>query len=168
MKRIGFAAIALALISIGFGAGYWYRASHPSAQAEMEDYALSNVLGVVGYYHYVLKGDTVNLRELLDVNLNDHLSRVRRYQGAISDDRFTAAKIRSLNAAALLWDAHPPFTSKQWRESPSRSEWEELTASNVQLLQWAKQQCAQTPSLRCKSPNPTLERDAPQAARPSP
>jgi hypothetical protein len=158
MKRIAPAAIASALISIGFGAGYGYRAAYPPPQAEMEDYALSNVLGVVGYYHYVLQGDTVNLRELLDVDLNDHLSRVRRSQGAIADEQFAAAKIRSLNAAALLWDAHPPFKSKQWQVSPSRSEWEQLTASNLALLQWAKQQCAQKPSLQCKSPNSTLEK----------
>ena len=160
MKRLALGAIGLMVLSIGFGAGYWYRAIHPSAQAEMEDYALSNVLGVVGYYHYVLKGDTTNLRELLDVNLNDHLARVRRYQGAIDDEDFNAAKIRSLNAAALLWDAHPPFKSQQWQVSPSRGEWAEITSSNLQLLQWAKQQCAQTPALKCKSPDLTPHTDA--------
>jgi hypothetical protein len=160
MKRLVPIVAALAVLSIGFGAGYWYRGSQSPFQAEMEDYALSNVLGVVGYYHYVLKGDSANLRELLDVNLNDHLARVRRYQGSIDDEDFEAAKIRTLNAAALLWDAHPPFKSQQWKASPSRREWSEITASNLELLQWAKQQCAQMPSLKCKSPNSTPHTDA--------
>jgi len=160
MKRLLSALALVVVLSIGFGAGYWYRGSQSPPQAEMEGYALSNVLGVVGYYHYMLKGDTVTLRELLDVNLNDHLARVRRYQGAIDDEEFTAAKIRSLNAAALLWDAHPPFKSSQWLTSPTRREWAEITASNLELLQWAKERCAQTPSLKCKSPNTTPHADA--------
>ena len=160
MKRLAAVVVMLVVLSIGFGAGYWYRGSQASLQAEMEDYALSNVLGVVGYYQYMLKGDTVNLRELLDVYLNDHLARVRRYQGAIDDEEFTAAKTRSLNAAALLWDAHPPFKSQQWQVSPSRRERAEITAANLELLKWAKERCAQMPSLKCKSPNPTPHTDA--------
>lgn len=167
MKRLVPVVASMVVLAVGFGAGYWYRGSQSQLQAEMEDYALSNVLGVVGYYHFILKGDTSNLREILDVNLNDHLARVRRYQGAIDDEDFTAAKIRSLNAAALLWDAHPPFKSPQWQASPSRREWAEMTGSNMELLRWAKSQCAQEPSLRCKSPNSTPHSDARDVSAPA-
>ena len=160
MKRLLPFMACLLVLLVGFGAGYWYRGSDSSLRAEMEDYALSNVLDVVGYYHYMLKGDMAHLREILDVNMNGHLGRVRRYQGAIDNEQFAAAKIRTLNAAALLWDTYPPFKSPQWQSSPTRDEWAEITASNMELLQWAKGQCARMPSLKCKSPNTTPHSDA--------
>lgn len=152
---------ALVLTAAGFGAGYWYRGTHSSPQAEMEDYAVTNVLGVLGYSHYLAKGETENLRELLNVNLNDHLFRITQYQGANTSSDFLAAKIRTLNAAAIMWDEHPPFRSKQSQpdaaNAPWRGEWEQMTAKNFELLRWAQQQCSQDPSLKCRSPNKPLE-----------
>lgn len=154
-----FATVLLAALS--FGGGYWYKATHPTPQAEMEDYALVNTLGVLGYVGYLDKGQTDNLREILNVNLNDHLNRINQYQGQNTSNEFIEAKIRTLNAVALFWNQHPPFKSQQWQTTNNNSfwypEWQEITKRNFELLSWAQQQCAQNPSLNCKSPNKPLE-----------
>ena len=156
MRHIALTLSAVALALLSFGAGYWYRVIHAPPSATVEDYALANILENVGYAYFLSKGDTVQLRELLDVNLNGHLSRVRENQGAIDDEAFRASKIRTLNAAANLWEEHPPFTSDQWRENDTNkiwwSEWKESRAKNTELLLWARQQCATTPSLNCRPP----------------
>ena len=140
-------------------------------QGEMEDYALANILSEVGYAHYLAKGNVTDLRNLIDINLNGHLSRVLRYQGSVTDEAFVASKIRTLNATANLWDAKPPFAGMEAESSNQFwwHEWQEMTAKNRELLHWAKQQCIQNPSLKCSSPNLTVERDARKSgARPSP
>ncbi len=168
MKRLGLFLIFLAVAGIGFGSGYWYRDRDMALEAEMEDYTLSNVLAILGYHHYALRGDITGLRELLDVNMNDHLYRVRRYSGVIHNDAFLAAKIRTLNAAGILWDEHPPFKSKQWEDYTFKDDLQKTTSENMRLLGWAKEQCAAKPELECKSPNSAVKRDAPKAARPLP
>ena len=159
MRHLALSIVAIALLSLGFGAGYWYRSIHVRPAAELEDYALSNILEGLGYAGYLAKGDTTNLSTLLDVNLNGHLSRLREHQGAIDDEGYRAAKIRTLNALAILWEEHPPFTSDQWRENETNrlwwSEWQESRKSNSELLGWARQQCASEPSLNCKRPQPS-------------
>jgi hypothetical protein len=168
MRQIALALSAVALVLIGFGSGYWYRSAQVSPSAEIEDYALTNILEDLGYANYLSKGDTTNLRELLDVNLDGHLSRARQHQGAINDAAFGEAKIRTLNALANLWEQHPPFTSERWRENEANKgwwgEWQDSRAKNAELLRWAKQQCAATPSLNCKPPNLSLNPDASPAA----
>lgn len=158
-------AIALAvtvLTALGFGGGYWYRHSHPPMQAEMEDYALANILSEVGYAHYIARGNLTDARKIIDINLNGHLSRVLRYQGGITDDTFMASKIRALNAVANLWEVSPPFAGME-AESANQfwwQDWKEMTARNQELLKWARAQCALQASLKCASPNSTVERDA--------
>jgi hypothetical protein len=172
MKRyLGTAFAAVVIAALAFGGGYWYRHTHPPMQVEMEDYALANVLSDVGYAHYIAKGNLADARKIIDIDLNGHLSRVVRYQGSITDDAFVASKIRALNAVANLWEVSPPFAGME-AESANQfwwQEWKEMTAKNRELLDWAKQQCVQRPSLKCASPNPTVERDARKSgARPSP
>jgi hypothetical protein len=131
-------------------------------QAEMEDYALANVLEAVGYAHYIARGNLGDARKMIDVHLNGHLSRVVRYQGSIADEAFTAAKIRTLNAVASLWELNPPFVGMEAQSSNQFwwQGWKEMTAQNLELLQWARQQCGLKPSLKCASPNSTVGRDA--------
>ena len=161
MKPIVTIVAAILIAALGFGGGYWYRATHPTPQAELEDYAVANTLGVLGFVHYLDKGQTDNMRELLNVNLNDHLARINRYQGENNSNEFIEAKIRTLNAVAILWKERPPFKSKQWQLNDTNAswypEWQEITKKNFELLSWAQQQCSQNPSIKCKSPNKPSE-----------
>ena len=161
MKPIVAGIVGILIAALGFGGGYWYRATHPTPQAELEDYAVANTLGVLGFEHYLNKGQTDNLRELLNVNLNDHLARINRYQGENESKEFIEAKIRTLNAVAILWNEHPPFKSQQWQLNETNAswypEWQEITKKNFELLSWAQQQCSQNPEIKCKSPNKPLE-----------
>jgi hypothetical protein len=128
--------------------------------AEMEDYAVSNVLNQVGYVHYLNKGDTEGLRTLIDIELNSHLARVIRYQGAITDEQFLAARTRTLNAVANLWDERPPFAalSVESKNQPWWPGWEEMTKQNQELVRLAREKCAADPSLKCRARNKTVER----------
>src|SRR5919108_997891 len=162
MKRHFAIALAVVLIAAGFGGGYWYRDGHPPMQGEMEDYALANILSEVGYAHYIAKGNLTEARQIIDINLNGHLSRVLRYQGGITDDTFMASKIRALNAVANLWEVSPPFAGMEAGSANQFwwQDWKEMTGKNRELLQWAREQCTLKPSLKCASPNSTAERDA--------
>ena len=171
MKRAALIGVAAVVVLIaGFGGGYWYGHAHPTIQGEMEDYALSNVLSEVAYVHYLEKGDLEGVRNLIDIQLNTHLSRVVKYQGAITDDEFMASKTRALNAVANLWDERPPFATLTGSEDqPWWKDWQEMTRQNRELLAWARQRCAADSSLKCRSPNPTAERGVRKnSARPSP
>jgi hypothetical protein len=158
MKRaLGLTTAAVLIASLSFGAGYWYRTLHPAMQGLMEDYALANVLEEVGYAHSLEKGNLTGLRDLIDTNLSGHLSRVAYYQGSITDDMFVESKIRTLNAAANLWEARPPFAGleKENSNQPWWPKWQEMNTKNRELLQWAKGQCMQKPELKCALPTQT-------------
>ena len=126
----------------------------PSAQ-EAEDRALSAVLEHLGYLHFLARGDLRQLRGLVDTNLNGHLTRLRETRGAISNDDFRAAEIRTLNAVAVLWDEQPPFASAEWRPNETNASWwptwQASHQKNLELLRWAKEQCAMRPELKCRA-----------------
>ena len=152
------AIVAAALIVSGFGGGYWLRSAQSTSTQELEDQALGGVLEQIVYAHYIAKGDPAGMRAMIDVNLNSHLSNLRAHGGAIKDAQFEAARTRALNAAALVWEAQPPFQSPEWRENPQNSSWWRKWADdhqqNLALLHAAKIKCAATPSLQCKAQPP--------------
>ena len=162
MKRhLGITFTFFLIAALSFGSGYWYRHTTPPMQAEMEDYALTNLLNEVGYAHYIAKGNLADARKMIDINLNAHLSRIVRHEGSIADEKFIESKIRILNAVANLWDANPPFTGMETESGDQFwwQEWKEMTAKNRELLSWAKQQCVQRPPLKCASSNLVVERN---------
>lgn len=131
MKHVvGFGTAAVLVASLSFAAGYWYRALQPTMQGLMEDYVLTNVLGAVAYARYLEKGNLAGLRDLIDINLHNHLTNVVRYQGSITEEMFVDSKIRTLNAAANLWEPRPPFTSleKESSKQPWWPEWQEMNS----------------------------------------
>ena len=154
-------ALPLAIVTslvIGFGGGYAYKSFDAATSAVVEDYALTNVLGEVGYAHYLSKGEFESMRSLLDVSLNKHLSKVRTNGGVPSTPEFEAARIRILNAAAVLWERHPPFQSSEWNKNETNkiwwSEWSDDHKKNLALIQEAKAKCASVPSLNCRAQAP--------------
>ena len=152
MKRAALTAVVFALVVIAsFAGGYWYRHTH--MHAEMEDYAVANVLNQVGYVHYLNKGDTEGLRNHIDIELNSHLARVIRYKGSITDEQFLAARTRILNAVANVWDERPPFAelSAESKAQPWWPGWEEMTKQNLELVKSAREKCAADASLKCRA-----------------
>jgi len=164
-RKLGITIAALLLLAFGFATGAWYSAKHSPLRAEMEDYALANILTQVGYAGYLMKGDLAGLRKLIDVHLSGDLSRVARYQGTVADEAFIASKIRTLNAVANLWDVSPPAPMEGSAEL--RLEWQKMVATNRELLHWARERCNQNPSLKCASPDRAFKsgRAAGQAER---
>ncbi len=154
MRNPSLVVVVIALVAVAFGAGYWLRDSRGPSRAEMEDYALMNILEGVSYAAFLAKGDATQARELLDIYLNTHIARVRGYQGSANDSGFIASKIRTLNAVARLWEQHPPLSASAHATSDAAkaiwlTEWKETTAENAKLVEWAKSQCATTPALQC-------------------
>ena len=121
-------------------------------KAEMEDYALQNALEGLGYAHYLEKGDVDQVRSLIDINLSNHLGYIAKYQGNNHAKGFDGAKIRTLNAIALLWDESPPENPFMNQTEVSQG-WESILEENYVLLKWAKDQCANNPALGCKAHN---------------
>ena len=118
----------------------------------MEDYALQNVLEALGYANYLQRGNIQGARELIDLNLSNHLQYVSKYQGANQAEGFEAAKIRTLNAARILRESNPPKNPLEGQPELSK-QWESIEAQNYELLEWAKEQCASNPGLECKAHN---------------
>jgi hypothetical protein len=153
-----YAIVAAALVAASFGGGYWLRSAQSTVNQELEDQALGGVLEQVAYVHYLEKGDSTGMRAIIDVNLNSYLSKLRAHGGAINDAQFDAARTRVLNAAALIWEAQPPFQSPEWRENAQNSswwkKWTDEHQQNLALLHAAKLDCAATASLGCKTQPP--------------
>jgi hypothetical protein len=85
--RYVFLTLAVVITSaVGFGAGFYYRGSQFPPSAQMEDYALTNLLENLGYASYLRDGKSANHhRELLNVAIEGHLTRMRQSQGASND-----------------------------------------------------------------------------------
>jgi len=153
LRALAYAAAIVTFVGAGFGAGYGFRDLRVPSNAEMEDAALSSILENVGYAALIANGDILKVRDLIDVNLNNDIARVIRYHGSPKDEQFEAAKIRTLNAAARLWDERPPFatvnSTAEAINAPWLPRWREMTAENMKLLEWAKTQCANNPALKC-------------------
>ncbi|TAK82815.1 MAG: hypothetical protein EPO09_21490 [Aquabacterium sp.] len=159
MRRIAISLSLAAVLAISFTAGYFYRAYRTPASFAMEDYALTNILEDLGYMHYLAKGEHEAMRTLLDVTLNEHLSLVRLNHTGRVDAEFEAARTRTLNALAIIWDQYPPFQSAEWKENSSNafwwSEWYNGHQQNLALLKEAKAKCGATPALNCTAKLPT-------------
>ena len=123
------------------------------ARMDMEDYAIKNIINILAYSSYLDHGDVEKHRELLDIQLNDALDRIRRYQGDMSSDEFMVQKIMVLNSAALLWEERRPFQVDPFQPNAENASWignwQKMTKKNMELLQWAKQQCQGRQELHC-------------------
>jgi hypothetical protein len=158
MRKPAYLVFTTLSLVIGFGAGYYYRATNTPVTAEIEDYALTNVLEDVGYAHYLAKGNFEAMRSMIDVSLHSHLSRVRAHTGHSNDAAAEEARIRILNSVAVLWDRYPPFKAAEFQPNESNSSWlHEWSADhklNLALLKQAKETCAAKPALNCKAQAP--------------
>ena len=154
MRFVVTALVTIGIAVAGFFAGRAYEAQQISPDGRIEDYALQNVLAYLAYASYAEKGDLTAIRSFSDMNLNLNLTLVRQHAGSIQDGGFTDAKIRTLNAVALRWQAEPPFTGADYKPTPTNAfwlpEWTENHEKNLQMLAWAQSQCASSPSLQCK------------------
>lgn len=154
MRFIVTVLVAVGIAVAGFFTGRAYEAQQPSPDGRIEDYALQNVHGSMAYVGYAEKGDFAAMRRFSDIDLSLHLNLIRQHAGSIQDAEFAEAKIRTLNAVALRWQAEPPFTGPDYQPTPANAfwlpEWTENHAKNLQMLAWAQSQCASNPSLHCK------------------
>lgn len=154
MRFIVAVFVAVGIAVAGFFAGRAYEARQIPPDGRIEDYALQNVLADLAYAGYAEKGNLTAIRSFSDMNLNLNLTLVRQHAGSIQDAGFTEAKIRTLNAVALRWQAEAPFTGADYQPTPTNAfwlpEWTENYEKNRQMLAWAQSQCASSPSLQCK------------------
>jgi hypothetical protein len=158
MRKLAYTILAGLSLVVAFCAGYFYRAADTPVTAEFEDYALTNVLENVGYAHYLAKGQFEDMRSMIDVSLDKHLSKARTHTGATSDPAAQEARTRILNAVGVIWDRYPPFQSPDFKASESNALWwHEWSAShklNLAFVQEAMAKCSTTPALNCKGKAP--------------
>ena len=97
MHKLLLPLVVFTSLAAGFIGGY-YGALRVPVSAVVEDYAFGNVLYDVGYAHYLAKGELELLRSMLDVSLNEHLSKIRTNGGAVPSPAEEAARTRILNS----------------------------------------------------------------------
>jgi hypothetical protein len=139
--------ILVLMISIGlasFVSGYLYRAHDITSDAQMEDYALTNILTTVTNKEFFSEFESSELKQLTDTNLDMHLNLVRRSTAFKDNDQLTKPRLEALNIAYCYWRASPPFYSEDfggdgyWIE-----EWRENHTANLELVsrahkEWVK------------------------------
>jgi hypothetical protein len=165
-KSLSVVIAVVLLLSSGFYAGYRFRDKAQTSQLELEDYALSNILGELAYAWHLREGKHDELRQLIDVSLNGHLSRLREYGGTSTDAQFSIARLRTLGRVADLWASNPPFRTDDFEQSKVQEwypEWERSFRANLDLITTAKAECAR---VRCYSAQPGAAGDAPPAEHP--
>jgi hypothetical protein len=139
-------AVASACL-VFFVAGFFVHQQLYPVSAEFGDYALVNLLNEVSYASYLKQGRSAELRKLMDVNINTHLSKVVRYKGTTSNSEAVNAKNYILVKVANLWEKEPPFQTPDFQLAKDEfwySEWESMYKANTELLSQAKTECDKT------------------------
>jgi hypothetical protein len=143
------ATIALALLAavIGFGAGY--SMSPGKSDTEHEDLALQGVLDNLAQLHFLGRHDETSATKLANLNLDRYLRQLDEYEGHNSDPQWLAAKARTLNAVALLWEGRD-LVKDLGLEGEIAKEWAEGHSRNLAMLRRAREVCRVHPEYECK------------------
>jgi hypothetical protein len=157
MKRALFAiAILVLMISIGlasFVSGYLYREYDFTSDAQMEDYALTNILTTIANKEFFSEFESSEFKQETDINIDRHLIRVRRSTAFKNNKQLAKSRLEVLNMAYCYWRASPPFYPDDfggdvfWVE-----EWRENHTANLELVSRAHKEWVKKGGGACPNP----------------
>lgn len=141
MKKIMLLISVLAVGVTAFVSGYLYRFYEFTPDAEIEDYALTNVLLTVSSRHFLEDFEPKDFKKEIDTNLTMHLNRVRNSSAFKENDELAEVRLKVLSLAYCYWSSSPPFYPKDFGESHSwAEEWRENHAANIELISQAHEE----------------------------
>jgi hypothetical protein len=150
MKR---ASILIFIIIIGISAfisGYWYRLNEFTQDAEIEDYALTNILLTVSNKRFMNNFDSTEFKKETDMNLDMHLNRVRKSYAYKDNAKLAEARVVALNMAYCYWNASPPFFPSDFGGTQIwADEWRKNHTKNLDLISHAHQEWVRRGGEKC-------------------
>jgi len=145
--------ILILVIMIGIAAfftGYSYRLYEFTQDAEIEDYALTNIILTVSNKRFINDFYSTEFKKETDVNLDMHLTRVRKSSAYEDNAKLADARITALNMAYCYWNASPPFFSGDFGGSQVWAyEWKENHTKNLELISNAHQEWVRRGGEKC-------------------
>jgi len=146
--------ISLLSLIIGVSIGVFYPRNDIRNEAVFEDNSLQNLLFALAIISDSDSNLNNELKELINVNIDINLTKIREFQGYNDFPEFEASKIRILNSVYLLWEKYKPFTTQKWVESEENKfwfkEWKDNHSKNLELLYWSFNQCINRTEFNCK------------------
>ena len=147
------ASILILVIIVGiaaFIAGYLYRMYEFTQDAEIEDYALTNILLTVSNKRFMNDFDSTEFKKETDVNLDMHLNRVRKSSAYEDNAKLADARIAALNMAYCYWNSSPPFFPTDFEGTQVWSdEWRENHTRNLELISHAHKEWVRGGGEKC-------------------
>lgn len=147
------ASILILVVIIGIAAfvsGYLYRLYEFTQDAEIEDYALTNIILTVSNKRFMNELNITEFKKETDVNLDMHLNRVRKSSAYEDNEKLADARIAALNMAYCYWNASPPFFSSDFGGKQIwADEWKENHTKNLELISHAHQEWVRRGGEKC-------------------
>lgn len=135
---------------LGFSAG-WHFASKKERKV-IENLSLIGVVDNLTVIRSIQTGDTEGVLFIADASIEGHLNKIREYAGANNSKEFQKRKIHILNGVGIVWQNNL-FSSADWRENKYawNKVWRKPRKENIELIQWAKDQCKNNPDITCRT-----------------
>jgi len=151
-------AIITLTVAVGVGAGFaggylcHYVKAKDSLSQELGDQALRHLMDNMGVMSYQAQANQTEALSLLDVSTDQNLTLLGENSGYAKSAEWVRAKVKVLNAIALLWEKHPPFQEASWAQVSGDwvKDWKAQHESNLKLLEWARSECKAHPEYECK------------------
>jgi hypothetical protein len=147
MKKPFFVVLGVVLFGLGYAVATLLPLHESSIRPAMEDAALTDLVSELGAIHLLESGRNQELRALLDVNLNNHLTQIRENEGDVIAPEVADARRRTLARVADIWDKEPPFQTQDFEQSKSTPwypEWKANFERNLALVKAAQVECQRT------------------------
>ena len=118
-----------------------YRFYEFTPDAEIEDYALTNVLLTVSNRSFLDDFEPKEFKKDIDTNLTMHLNRVRNSPTFEDNDELAEVRLEVLNLAYCYWSSSPPFYPEDFGEPHFwAEEWRKNHNANLELISQAHEE----------------------------
>lgn len=144
MKKALFLVLGVVFFGLGYAVATILPLRGATARPVLEDAALTDLVSELGAIHLLENGRDQELRALLDVDMNNHLTQIRENEGDAIAPEVADARRRTLARIADIWDKEPPFQTQDFQQSKSAPwypEWKSNFEKNLALVRAAQAEC---------------------------
>lgn len=153
MKVAFFSVFAVIFLAVGYAVGCWMQRDQCEAEVhrQLADQAVQGLLRALLTARSIDDGAPDRALEYNDIAIHSLLHQLSENGGHDVGPEWTRAKVKTLNAIALVWAKHPPFRDASWRSDGVEwaESWERIQETHLALLEWARAECAAHPEYDC-------------------